>query len=90
MNKYKLMLMFFALVSLTGVAAAEIVSIYWDYYQDTDAIGIGDVNDIIIPATLVGGTASDPDVILTATLPDPTFTQNETGRTIPVDAVGYM
>lgn len=89
MKKFKLMLMFCALVSLTGSAPAEVTLVDWDYLQDPGGT-VSSLSDIIVQSTLVGGVASDPNLVLTATLPAPVFTQHETGvTTLPGTAIGY-
>lgn len=91
MKKFKLMLMFCALVSLTGLAPAEVTLVEWDYFQDTIATNTGTLSDIyVLPDVVNGIVGVDPNLILTATLPAPVLTQNETGVSImPENAIGY-
>lgn len=92
MKKYKIMLMLVAVLVIQSgvVSAAEYVEVEWTYTQTTTAIGSGALADIEIVATRVGGAVEDPTVFLTATLPDPNFTQREPGGIVVAGDVGYM
>lgn len=95
MKKHKIMLMFFALVLVAGTAsAATWVSVDWAYNQ-TDATphAGGTLSDVSVPAELVGGLVTDPDVVFTVAggLPVPSLTQVGTieGGTLGPGDVGF-